>query len=62
MPKKKGAAQKKPAGEGTRSVMFTMRISPEEQEAMSRCAAELGLGLGPWLRMLGMREVQKAEK
>jgi hypothetical protein len=37
-----------------------IRCSEEDKESWSKLAGELGLAVGPWLRMLAMREVKKA--
>ena len=40
----------------TRSVGILIRVSPEERDRLNAAARSAGLGLGPWLRMLGLRE------
>lgn len=45
----------------TRSTSIVIRVTPEEAEALKRGAARAGLGVGPWLRSLGMREAKKSE-
>lgn len=37
-----------------------IRCSAEDREKWVELANELGLAVGPWLRMLAMREVKKA--
>jgi hypothetical protein len=38
----------------TRSTSILIRVTPEEAEAFKAAAKAAGLGVGPWLRMLGM--------
>ncbi len=38
-----------------------IRCTAEDRDSWSELAAELGLAVGPWLRMLAMREVKKAK-
>jgi uncharacterized protein (DUF1778 family) len=45
----------------TRSTSILIRVSPEERETLKAAASRAGLGLGPWLRSLGMREARKSE-
>lgn len=39
-----------------------IRCTSEDRERWSELAAELGLAVGPWLRMLASREVRKARR
>lgn len=39
-----------------------IRCHAEDRERWAELAAELGLDVGPWLRMLAMREVKKADR
>jgi crotonobetainyl-CoA:carnitine CoA-transferase CaiB-like acyl-CoA transferase len=39
-----------------------IRCAAADREQWAELAAELGLQVGPWLRMLAMREVKKASK
>lgn len=40
-------------------IIFQMRMTPEERALLERAAAELGLPLGTWLRMVGLEEAKK---
>jgi hypothetical protein len=39
-----------------------IRCSAEDKEQWANLASELGLAVGPWLRMLAMRELKRAAK
>lgn len=39
-----------------------IRCTAEDRDAWSELAGGLGLAVGPWLRMLAMREMKKAHK
>lgn len=39
-----------------------IRCSAEDRDQWAELAGELGLQVGPWLRMLASREVKKASK
>lgn len=43
----------------TRSASILLRVTPEERERLAAAATRAGLGLGPWLRSLGLREARK---
>lgn len=45
----------------TRTKMVPIRMTPEEVEALTEAARRAGLGLGPWLRSLGMAVVAATE-
>jgi hypothetical protein len=47
---------RRPRG-GPRSAPILIWLTPEEREAFKRAASGAGIGVGPWLRMLGLREV-----
>jgi uncharacterized protein (DUF1778 family) len=54
--KRQSEEDRNPAtGRTTRTEVLPVRLTPEERRIMSEAAAESGLGLGPWLRSLGMR-------
>lgn len=36
-----------------------VRLSPEERERLRAAADRTGVGIGPWLRMLGLREAAR---
>jgi len=66
MPTKKPAKSARPRGrprlhaaEMTETIQI--RCTAEDRERWAELAGELGLALGPWLRMLAMREVKKAK-
>jgi hypothetical protein len=46
----------------TRAKSILIRVAPEERETLKAAAERAGLGLGPWLRSLGMREARKSER
>jgi hypothetical protein len=48
-------------GRTTRTKVLPLRMTRDEEDAFRECAGEKGLGIGPWLRALGMREVERAE-
>lgn len=39
-----------------RSEAILIRLSPDERAALTKEARRTGIGLGPWLRMLGLRD------
>jgi hypothetical protein len=50
------AAKKQPARGPRRAGAVLLALTVEERETLRAAAAREGLGLGPWLRMLGLRE------
>jgi hypothetical protein len=40
----------------TRSVAVLVRLEPAERKRLTEAARRAGLGIGPWLRSLGLRE------
>lgn len=44
-----------------RTKLIPIRMSDEEVRTLKAAAARAGLGLGPWLRSLGMREAAKVK-
>lgn len=46
----------------TRTKPIVIRLTPEEWQRFDAAAKRAGIGLGPWLRMLGLREAGKAER
>jgi hypothetical protein len=52
--------EKKPARPGPRAAAAVLvRLTAEEKATLDAAATKAGLGVGPWLRMLGMREAQR---
>ncbi len=45
-----------------RSKTVPIRMSEEEHERLAAAATRAGLGLGPWLRSLGLREAAAARR
>jgi hypothetical protein len=43
-------------GTARTAIIPAIRCTPDERKRMVEAARRAGLGLGPWLRMLGMRE------
>ena len=37
-----------------------VRLTPEERERIREAATRSGLGVGPWLRSLGLREAERS--
>ena len=42
-----------------RSRPILIRLTPEEWARLAAAAKAIGLGLGPWLRSLGLRESER---
>lgn len=42
-----------------RSKPILIRLTPEEWQRLETAARRAGLGLGPWLRLLGLRETER---
>jgi hypothetical protein len=52
---------KKPRRAGPRAeAAVLVRLTTEEHERLRAAAERAGLGLGPWLRSLGLREAGRA--
>ncbi len=49
---------RQPAKATAKSEAILVRLSKDEHRILSAAAASAGLGLGPWLRYLGMREAR----
>lgn len=65
MPTKKPAKPPKPRGRprlhgADMTETIQIRCTAEDRDRWAELAAELGLAVGPWLRMLASREVKKA--
>jgi hypothetical protein len=43
----------------SRGVKFSVEFTEAERERFTACAQRLGLGLGPWLRMLAHQACQE---
>jgi hypothetical protein len=43
----------------SRTAALMIRLLPEEKKALQAAARRAGLGLGPWLRMLGLRSASQ---
>lgn len=41
---------------GPRSASVLIWMTPDERERIKSAALDAGLGVGPWLRMLGLQE------
>jgi hypothetical protein len=54
-------ARRSPAKEkrAAREFMIPIRMGEDELRVLRAAAKGAGLGLGPWLRMLGLREAQR---
>lgn len=50
-----------PAVDGTRERVVTVMLSNEEKAKMTAKAKRKGLRLAPWLRMLGLNDLEKGD-
>ena len=50
---------KKPSRPRVRTSPILIRLTEEEHAAFREAAKRAGLGVGPWLRSLGMREAAR---
>ncbi len=53
---------KKPARSPRRSGAVLILLTPEERERLREAAATAGLGLGPWLRSLGLAAARRLDR
>lgn len=44
---------------GPRTVVVGVRLRPDESAYYEQAANDRGLGIGPWLRMLGANEIKR---
>jgi len=59
-PKTKGVRGRPRTHDANMTETVQIRCSAEDRDQWSEFAAELGLAVGPWLRMLANRELKKA--
>jgi uncharacterized protein (DUF1778 family) len=60
--KKKTARPKTSPKPGGKDDQVRIRLTAEQKDLMTAAAKKAGLGLSPWLLMLGLREANSVEK